>query len=731
MFDRTTLILRNLLPVAGDRASGHTASRRKSHIALASAGLLAASALSGAPAQAQSASGEAGGPQPSAAEIGAPRVPGAPIFLDKQAPAGAREAAASALLSKVSAKGLVRVIAGLNVKLRAPHELAEKEAAGQERALRSAQSSLVGRVLGAAGANAAVAEFDSIPFVAMNVTPAQLGRLIDDPAVVNIQEDVPVRPSLTQSVPFISADDVWAAGFPGTGYTVAILDTGVDKTHNMFPGSKIVSEACYSTTMAGQSTSLCPGGVGASTAPGSGVNCPYPAVDGCDHGTHVAGIAAGNMASPLLRGVAKNSQIIAIQVFSRFGSSVSAYWSDIIKGLERVYALRGSFAIASVNMSLGDGVQYFAPCDADFPAEKQIIDLLRGARIATAIASGNESFNGSMSAPACISSAIAVGSTLDTSNSLASYSNHAANVRLLAPGSNIQSSIPPGLTTAAVFNGTSMAAPHAAGAFALLRDVKGGSTVDDIAAALECTGVPITRAGITERRIDVDAARAYLLSPPNTTQVLNFAAAAQAAQWTPFAGSWAVNTAAPGNYRVTPVTANWKLSTIPNCNENVTISSRLKRTWRAGQRSSAGIAFKAQLSAANNTIHGYMAAINRDLPGDDHPYNVALYRLDGLNMATGAGASKLLCNADLDSIASGTYYTLQVASAGGVHRVFLDGVLRCTATDRSYGTGRTGLITFIGSPSAGNAFDADSFVVDPNETVPVSSPMAQEMAAGG
>jgi subtilisin family serine protease len=686
---------------------------------------------------AQSITGDAAGEKAPQAVAQSPVATGKGVFIDKKIPAAARAAATSALMARASAKGLVRVIAGLNVEMRLPEQLSAGEAAVQERALRIAQSAVVSRVLGKATAAASITHFESIPFVAMTVTPDQLGRLLADSNVVSIQEDVAVPPTLTESVPLINADDVWNAGFPGTGFTIAVLDTGVDKTHNMFPGSKIASEACYSTTISGQSTSLCPGGASSSTASGSGVNCPYPTISGCDHGTHVAGIAAGNMGSPLLRGVAKNARIISIQVFSRFNSPsdcspspapcVLSYSTDQIKALERVYALRNTFAIAAVNMSLGGG-KYNAPCDSTNGALKAIIDKLRGARIATVIASGNNGFNGSISSPACISSAIAVGSTYDTSNGLSSFSNHSANVRLLAPGSNIRSSIPPGLTTTAIFQGTSMATPHVAGAFALLRDVKGLSTVDDISAALECTGVAVTRAGITERRIDVNKAKAYLLAPPNSTTSFGFGASSQASKWTPFVGSWAINTASPGTYRVTSITENWKATTIPNCNESLTISTRFRRIWRTGQRANAGILFKAQLSTSNKTIHGYMAAINRDLPGDNHPYNVVLWRYDGVNLQTGAGPTKLLCSADLDSIKSGTYYALKVVSVGGVHKVYVNNALRCTATDRSYGTGRTGLMTFFGSPASGNAFDADYFVVEPNETVPASEALPDAIA---
>lgn len=725
---------------------------RRPRIVLLCASLAAPFLLSAVPASAQAPSGEPLPPPAAAAPPGGSAAArGNAIFLDKNAPEAARAAAASALAAKAMAKGRIRVIAGLNVNMRPPHELSEASAAQQERRLRAAQNATVSRTLGAAAADASVSLFEALPFVAMTVTPKQLSRLLSDPSVLSIQEDVAVPPTLTQSVPFINANKVWAAGFPGTGIAVAILDTGVDKTHDMFPGNKIVSEACYSSNVPGQSSSVCPGGVSASVAAGSGVNCALSIPD-CSHGTHVAGIAAGNMASPLLRGVARNARIIAIQVFSRFNSPadcsprpapcVLSFTSDQVKGLERVYALRNKFTIAAANMSLGGG-QFYTPCDTQSPALKAAVDLLRVERIATVIASGNAGFNDSISSPACISSAIAVGSTLDTANVLSSFSNHSVNVRLLAPGSNIQSSVPPGLKTTAIFNGTSMATPHVTGAFALLRNVKGLSTVDDIAAALECTGVPVTRAGITKPRIDVNAARLYLLNPPNTARTFTFGSAAQAAAWTPSAGTWAVNTAPPGTYDVsTDVSTSTpgvrKLSMLPNCYGDVTVISRLRRIWPDRDIGFAGIVFKAQLIASQlfpseQLLYGYMATISRDLEGFDHQFNVELLRLDGFHLGSHVSHGELLCNANLNTIKSGNFYTLKVVSHDGIHRVFVNNVYRCVARDWTYGTGQTGLITerfFRSTPAAdGGVFQADSFIVQPKETVPPSGASGELTAA--
>src|SRR4029078_3186086 len=72
--------------------------------------------------------------------------------------------------------------------------------------------------------------------------------------------------------------------------------------------------------------------------------------------------------------------------------------------------------IAAVNMSLGGG-RFFSPCDGNNPMMTALVQNLRAAGIATVVASGNSGYNTSMSSPACISSAISVGSTTDGSDS--------------------------------------------------------------------------------------------------------------------------------------------------------------------------------------------------------------------------------------------------------------------------------------------------------------------------
>lgn len=252
----------------------------------------------------------------------------------------------------------VRVIVGLKTAFRPEGDLSDAESATQRQGINRDQKSLLDR-LASAGVKD-VTTFETIPYVAFEATERTLDTIAGDPAVKSIMEDSLAAPTLQDSVPLIGANGAGSFGngaYTGAGQTVAILDTGVMKTHTFLTG-KVVSEACYSTTGSG-GLAVCTDG---STASGSGVNCST-AVNGCYHGTHVAGIAAGR--GTTFSGVARDANIIAIQVFSRFNSAsdcspssapcVLSFTSDQIQGLERVYALRNTYNISSINMSLGGG----------------------------------------------------------------------------------------------------------------------------------------------------------------------------------------------------------------------------------------------------------------------------------------------------------------------------------------------------------------------------------------
>lgn len=414
-----------------------------------------------------------------------------------------------ALDARFDGQDRLRVI----VQLKVPGQ--EKSAELMTPAIHQAQRELIGEVK--SGEVRVIHEYDYIPFMALEVNRAGFEALQKNPNVIGIEEDVLMKPMLQESVPLINADDVWLEGVTGAGQVVAILDTGVDKNHPALVG-KVVSEACYSTTDADYgSESLCPGGASASIATNSAL--PYETIcpaGECDHGTHVAGIVAGDgiyNAIPI-KGVAPDAQIIAIQVFSKIedslfcGSSqpcVGSYSSDQLMGLQRVYDLRSSYSIAAVNLSLGGKVYTNqSTCDLENSSYKAKVDLLKSGGIATIAASGNNGYINAISSPACISSVISVGATTE-GDQVDSYSNSASFLDLLAPGSSITSAVPG--TGYATWNGTSMATPHVAGAWALMKSFNPDLSVDYLLNVFEATGKPILdfRNSITKPRIDVFA----------------------------------------------------------------------------------------------------------------------------------------------------------------------------------------------------------------------------------
>jgi hypothetical protein len=193
--------------------------------------------------------------------------------------------------------------------------------------------------------------------------------------------------------------------------------------------------------------------------------------------------------------------------------------SDIIAGLNRVYDLRTSFNIASVNMSLGDGVANVMNCDAD--PMKPAIDQLRSVNIATVISSGNGSYTNAINGPGCISTAVSVGSTTKT-DGVSSFSNVSSFMSLFAPGSSIDSSLLPS-GAYGFLSGASMAAPHVAGAWAVLKQASPTATVSQILTALQSTGLPVTdtrdAVSVTKSRINIKNAVVLLQPGPVPTSI--------------------------------------------------------------------------------------------------------------------------------------------------------------------------------------------------------------------
>ncbi|MHB8809574.1 MAG: S8 family serine peptidase [Desulfobulbaceae bacterium] len=444
------------------------------------------------------------------------------------------------LMAEATRQGEVPVIVELELPTPFIPEGAHASDQGRERqreAIMEAREQFFAMMSGrAAGDYTQYGQWDSLPYVALQVNVNALGFLRNNPLVKSVQEDSLSDPHLASATDHIGADDTWDAGFGGMGQAVVILDTGVDANHPFY-GSRVVHEACFSAGAGGQT--LCPGGGNSQSGNGSAnaltAQCLNGGVNICDHGSHVAGIAAGQdpggASATGYSGVAPEASIIAIQVFTRFNNDadcggnpgdapcVKTWDSDQLSALNYVNTtLHPHWDISSVNMSLGGGMNT-AACDGD--SRKAAIDNLRSNDIATVISSGNDDWTNALGAPGCISTAVTIGNVFD-GNNCGTFDevtdNMHAVVDLLASGRCVDSSVPD--DAYGNKSGTSMAAPEVTGAFAMLKALDPALSVGDIENLLKTTGVLVmdnrapnpagADAGHVKPRIQLDAAVASL-----------------------------------------------------------------------------------------------------------------------------------------------------------------------------------------------------------------------------
>ncbi|GLY06020.1 MULTISPECIES: S8 family serine peptidase [Actinoplanes] len=313
--------------------------------------------------------------------------------------------------------------------------------------------------------------------------------------------DVPVRvtdvPTLNDKLSSkqwdlakIKAPTAWQRS-TGAGVTVAVIDTGVDKSHPDLAG-KVVGGFDAITNTAGGTT------------------------DQNGHGTHVAGTIAAVTGNDLgVAGFAPDAKILAVRAL---GADGSGYMSDTAQGV--VWAADNGATV--INMSLG--------ATKPLAALTSAIAYARGKGVTVIAAAGNERAQGSpISYPAANDGVIAVAATT-AADKYATFSNNGSYVDVSAPGGNILSTYPVALTTGknsanayAYMDGTSMASPHVAAAAAILRAAHPALTPDQIEAILEQSSVDLGAAGFDKDygygRIDIDAALTAAAGPMISTSV--------------------------------------------------------------------------------------------------------------------------------------------------------------------------------------------------------------------
>lgn len=426
--------------------------------------------------------------------------------------ASAQPPAEQAIEAKIRRQGFASVIAVARDPRAEPNDRA---ASAQARAALISEAR-------AAGARS-VRPIDDLPYVEMRVDERSLARLRSSAWVDYVVENAAQPPHLDVSVPRVGGTRAWSAGAGGRGQTIAVLDTGVQSNHP-FLGGRVVLEACFSTQEDTGVSSLCPGSVTASTSVGSAIPQQCTSVGNCNHGTHVAGIAAGR--GPSFTGVAPEAQIIAVQVFSKFTDDLSKGYipcsgqkppapspcrlttvADQIRGLNFVAAVAdlnlSAFRIAAVNMSIGGGQFSSSECTKD--PRRDLVKHLAGRGVTVVASSGNDASSTGIGAPACIPEVVAV-AAVDDQDQVYAKSNTSSELDLFAPGVGILSSWGP--TRYAFMTGTSMAAPHVTGAIAALRSRDPFAPRGQIVAALRTSDVQITdtRNGVTKPRLSVGIA---------------------------------------------------------------------------------------------------------------------------------------------------------------------------------------------------------------------------------
>jgi subtilisin family serine protease len=290
------------------------------------------------------------------------------------------------------------------------------------------------------------------------------------PALPRVWLDGRVEAALAESVPQIGAPAAWDAGYDGTGVTVAVLDTGIDTSHPDLAGA-VVAEANFTT----------------SDTTG----------DRHGHGTHLAGIVTGSgtASDGTYVGVAPGVDLLNGKVLNDFGFGLE---SGIIAGME--WAVQQGADI--VNMSLGA-----SPTDGADPMSMALNQLSAAHDALFVVAAGN-SGPGSQTVvtPAVAEAALAVGNVSKgedlhpVSSRGPRLGDYAVKPEITAPGTDIvaarssEGTLPPPAQPVDEFHirasGTSMAAPHVAGAAALLHQQRPDLSAADLKAALVSTAVP-------------------------------------------------------------------------------------------------------------------------------------------------------------------------------------------------------------------------------------------------
>jgi subtilisin family serine protease len=339
---------------------------------------------------------------------------------------------------------------------------------------------------------------------AVVVPRSQLGRLNGVDGVARVWPSITYHLLLDRTPQLIGAPTLWGPGLTtaGQGMKIGIIDDGIDQTHPFFSPAGYVYPPGFPK---GQTAYTTPKVIVARAFPpphADHKNAGLPFDPGqSDHGIHVAGIAAGNngtltRAGLRLSGIAPRAYLgnyKAMTMPSPFGLNGNA--PELTAAVEA--AVRDGMDV--INMSLGE-----AEVEPSRDSVVKALNAAADAGVVSAVAAGNDFGDfgfGSITSPATASKAIAVGAssgghgskTADVASDFSSAGPAPYSLRfkpeVTAPGEDVLSSVPGGAF--AENSGTSMAAPHVAGAAALLRQRHPAWTPAQVKSALVLTGAPV------------------------------------------------------------------------------------------------------------------------------------------------------------------------------------------------------------------------------------------------
>lgn len=303
---------------------------------------------------------------------------------------------------------------------------------------------LLGGILGRASGVVPQDTFEEVlnGFVA-DLTRSQVEMIRGIPGVAHVEQDSIVHTKLTWNLdridqPKLPLDGEYATDATGTGVTAYVIDSGIDTTHPDFGGRARIA---YDVT----------GGSGRK----AGGDCN-------GHGTHVAGVLGGAR-----YGVAEQVRLRGVRVLECDGTGTL---SDILAGIDWVAAHAREPAVA--NMSIGGAHSR--------SLNKAVTNLVRSGVYLTA-AAGNDGGDACELSPSSSPSALTVGAA-NRRDHVPGWSGHGRCVDIYAPGVDITSDWPTQMQGDAkrTRDGTSMAAPHAAGVVALYLDAKGDAPAPTI-----------------------------------------------------------------------------------------------------------------------------------------------------------------------------------------------------------------------------------------------------------